>query len=300
MPDIGKYDLYRYSPSIAAATISDHCLLYPHHSSYLPYHQDETLVLPTFYHWRYLYVSFSLLLHRMLIECPTNGATPIVELVGYVGRAIGHQHPTSTPAFIVQSVLILIAPAVFAATIYMTLGRLIRATQAESYSVIRVNWLTKCFVLGDVFTFFVQGGGGGILASTDPDKVKLGQNIILGGLFLQILLFGLFILVSIIFHVRLRKQPTQQSYAPGLRWQKMLMVLYAVSAIIMVRNIFRVVEYIGGRNGPLLRVEWPAYVFDALLMAATMAVWFLGYPTLIRPQKNLESDTENGMPLPRY
>ncbi len=136
------------------------------------------------------------------------------------------------------------------------------------------------------------------MASHDPDKVKMGQNIILGGLFLQIIIFGLFVLVSIIFHLRLRKQPTQASYARDVKWQKMLWVLYAVSAIIMVRNIFRVVEYIGGHNGPLLKVEWPIYVFDALLMAATMAVWFVGYPTLIRPGKTFVSDGEEGTQLP--
>ena len=135
------------------------------------------------------------------------------------------------------------------------------------------------------------------MASHDPDKVKMGQNIILGGLFLQIIIFGLFVLVSMIFHIRLRKQPTQASYAGDVKWQKMLWVLYAVSAIIMVRNIFRVVEYIGGHNGPLLKVEWPIYVFDALLMAATMAVWFVGYPTLIRPGKILVSGTEAGIYL---
>ncbi|KAL8917620.1 MAG: hypothetical protein Q9172_005761 [Xanthocarpia lactea] len=221
----------------------------------------------------------------------------VFEFIGYIGRIVGHSRPDSLPAYIVQSIFILVAPALFAASIYMTLGRLIRATHAQSHSVIRVTWLTKVFVCGDVLTFFIQGGGGGIMASHDPDKVKLGQNIILAGLFLQIILFGLFVLVSIIFHFRLRKQPTQASYAGDVQWQKMLWVLYAVSAIIMVRNIFRVVEYIGGQNGPLLKVEWPIYVFDALLMAATMAVWFAGYPTLIRPGKTLVNDTEAGTRL---
>ncbi|KAL8950314.1 MAG: hypothetical protein Q9222_003637 [Ikaeria aurantiellina] len=280
MPGIGKHDLYRYTPSIAAAAVA-----------------IVVFAILTFLH---LYRMIKTKLWFCLPFTVGGISTSTVELVGYIGRALGHNNPTSLGTYIIQSVLILVAPALFAASIYMTLGRLIRATQAESYSVVRVNWLTKCFVLGDVFTFFVQGGGGGIMASTDPDKVKMGQNIILAGLFLQILIFGLFILVSIIFHLRLRKQPTRQSYAPELKWQKMLIVLYAVSAIIMVRNIFRVVEYIGGRDGPLLRVEWPSYVFDALLMAATMAVWFLGYPTLIRPRTSLESDAEDGVPLPKY
>lgn len=76
-----------------------------------------------------------------------------------------------------------------------------------------------------------------------------------------------------------------------------MLVLYVVSALIMVRNIIRVVEYIGGRNGPLLRVEWTIYVFDAVLMAATMTVWWIWYPVAIRPARPQADDTEAGVDL---
>ncbi|KAI4111984.1 MAG: hypothetical protein LQ338_008337 [Usnochroma carphineum] len=222
----------------------------------------------------------------------------LLETIGYVGRAIGHDNPVSLPAYILQSIFVLVAPALFAASIYMTLGRVIRATRAESLSPVRVNWLTKLFVLGDVITFFIQGGGGGLMASSDQNRFKTGQYTILGGLFLQILIFSLFIVVSIIFHKKLRKQLTRHLVAEDLKWQKMMVVLYVVSALILVRNIFRVVEYIGGRDGPLLRVEWPIYVFDALLMAATMVIWGVWYPNLVRPKGDQIIDAEEGVPLP--
>lgn len=59
--------------------------------------------------------------------------------------------------------------------------------------------MTKIFVVGDVLSFFIQGGGGGVMASGDADKLKLGEKIILGALFLQIIMFSLFVLASIIF-----------------------------------------------------------------------------------------------------
>lgn len=220
----------------------------------------------------------------------------IVETIGYVGRALGHSNKEARSPYIIQSILMLVAPALFAATIYMTLGRLMRATQGTQYSIIRVTWMTKIFVVGDVFSFFIQGGGGGIQASGDMDKVKLGERVILGGLFLQIIMFGLFIVASIIFHYRMRKGPTQQSCNPDLKWEKVLSILYAVSALIMIRNIFRVGEYIGGHDGLLLRVEWPIYVFDALLMAATMATFYWGYPARMQPKA---LDSEASMEMPR-
>ncbi|KAI4119305.1 MAG: hypothetical protein LQ345_000774 [Seirophora villosa] len=269
-----EHVLYRYTPSLAAAVIA--IVVFT--------------VLSALHTYR--------MIRSRLWFCLPFTIGGIFELIGYAGRAIGHSSPGSLPGYIMQSLLILVAPALFAATIYMTLGRIIHATHAETYSPIRVNWLTKLFVFGDVLSFCTQGAGGGQSASGDPDKVKLGENIILGGLFLQITIFGLFVLVSIIFHMRLRKQPTGESLSKDLSWQKLMGSLYVVSALILVRNIFRVVEYLGGHDGPLLRVEWPIYIFDALLMAATMAVWGVWYPTLIRPRGSQIRAAEDGIPLP--
>jgi hypothetical protein len=72
---------------------------------------------------------------------------------------VAHYHQQSLNIYIVQVLLLLVAPALFAASIYMVLGRLITFTGAEAMSPIRVRWLTKIFVCGDVFSFLVQSGG---------------------------------------------------------------------------------------------------------------------------------------------
>ena len=61
--------------------------------------------------------------------------------------------------YIIQNILILLGPALFAGSIYMVLGRLIRVLDADDYSLIRVQWLTKLFLLGDILSIFGQGGG---------------------------------------------------------------------------------------------------------------------------------------------
>jgi hypothetical protein len=58
-----------------------------------------------------------------------------------------------------QSALILIAPAFLAASIYMTLGRIIFMLNGENFSLIRLKWLTKIFVTGDVLSFLMQASG---------------------------------------------------------------------------------------------------------------------------------------------
>jgi hypothetical protein len=58
-----------------------------------------------------------------------------------------------------QTLLLLLAPTLFAASMYMILGRMIRLLDAEAHSLIRTKWLTKIFVGGDILSFLVQSGG---------------------------------------------------------------------------------------------------------------------------------------------
>ena len=61
--------------------------------------------------------------------------------------------------YVMQSTLLLVAPALFAASIYMELGRIIHLVKGEKHSLVRVNWMTKIFVAGDVLSFLMQASG---------------------------------------------------------------------------------------------------------------------------------------------
>jgi hypothetical protein len=84
-----------------------------------------------------------------------------VESIGYIGRALNSKQTPdwSTGPYTMQSLLILLAPALFAASIYMVLARIIRLTDGEAHSLIKVKWLTSVFVLGDVLSFLAQSAG---------------------------------------------------------------------------------------------------------------------------------------------
>ena len=214
------------------------------------------------------------------------------EIVGYIGRIISHNDMESTGPYIIQSLGLLLAPILFAASIYMILGRMIRVIQGEQYSIIRVNWLTKIFVGGDIFCFMVQGAGGGLLSTADTkSQIDMYNNIILGGLILQILVFVLFITTALMFQVRMHRRPTaaaldgplgeRNGTVSGrlgrLTWKKLMLGLYASSVLITVRNLFRVIEYGTGSDGYLLTREWPLYLFDGLLMVLVLAICIMWY-----------------------
>lgn len=215
-----------------------------------------------------------------------------------MGRALNakeEQGEWTTGPYILQSLLLLLAPALFAASIYMVLGRIIKVTDGHHHSVIRVNWLTKIFVAGDVISFLVQSGGGGMLAKAKKQsQVNLGQYVITGGLCIQLLFFGLFIIVAAIFHYQIYTNPTPRSVSTHISWRRHLLILYIASLFIMVRSVFRVVEYVMGQDGVLLSNEVYLYVFDAALMFLTMALFNLQHPNFFN------ADLEDGSSVRRH
>lgn len=85
----------------------------------------------------------------------------LMECIGYLARfQNARQNPDYTLGpFIVQTLLILVAPSLVAATVYMILGRIILTTDGERYSFIKKRWLTKIFVVSDVVSFFILAIG---------------------------------------------------------------------------------------------------------------------------------------------
>ncbi|KAL2066572.1 hypothetical protein VTL71DRAFT_2643 [Oculimacula yallundae] len=209
----------------------------------------------------------------------------LAETIGYIGRIIsaGETYGEwTTGPYIMQGVLLVIAPAFYAASIYMILGRIIVLVDGEAQSPIRAKWLTKIFVGGDVLSLVAQSAGGGILGeSSKQSDVDLGEHIITAGLAIQILFLGLFILVSGIFHWRLKRVPSLRSKKLSLPWESYLLVLYVASGLIFVRSIFRIVEYVAGSDGVLLKHEYFLYVFDATLMFVVMILFLVWHPSKI-------------------
>ena len=172
-------------------------------------------------------------------------------------------------------ILILLAPILFAAGIYMFLGRIIRATGYASLSLVRPSWITKIFVLGDILCFLVQlVGASKLIKPKTPKAAKDGENIILGGLVLQIIIFAFFIAVAFVFHRRYRRKDPNSKRA---LLEQQLHSLYVCSILVLVRSIFRLAEYKGGQDGYLMAHEWPVYVFDVSLMAIVMSIALLWY-----------------------
>lgn len=161
--------------------------------------------------------------------------------------------------------------------------------------------MTKLFVAGDIFSLTVQGNAAGLTAKDSTQKI--GEYIITAGLLIQLIIFGFFVIAAVIFHKRMRQEIAKGSeLSQDIPWRQGLKMLYACSALIMLRSIFRVIEYVMGIDGYLLSNEWPMYVFDAALMWSVQVIFFIWFPDKFQfSSVNVEEDghmlVENESPI---
>ena len=119
------------------------------------------------------------------------------------------------------------------------------------------------------------------MASTDGSTSELGSRVVLAGLLVQIIIFGVFVVVALIFHRRLHAMPTHKSREPSSHWERIMYTLYATCALILVRNIVRMAEFVEGFQGFVILHEVFLYVFDGVPMAAVLITFLIWYPSNI-------------------
>ncbi|GAA5949407.1 hypothetical protein JCM3765_003399 [Sporobolomyces pararoseus] len=223
----------------------------------------------------------------------TIGMTCMV--LGFILRVAYNSALDSIGVYAIMTLFILLSPCAFLATNYMLLTRLARALNAESALFIRASIVTKLFVWCDVFTFLLQGAGGGL--SSQPTSADLGHKIALVGIAVQLASYCLFTLLLIYFGFKApRKFPQikegyrqhstahRDSYSPFAttplhNWKNLWYLLLITSVGIIVRSAFRLAEYTQGYYGYLPTHEGYFYLLDALPLWLAMTLYCFFWPS---------------------
>lgn len=204
------------------------------------------------------------------------------ETFGYYGRAWSHEDQTEISSWALQEMLIMCAPPLIAATIYMFLGRLIRALDAEHLSSIRPKWLTPIFVINDIICFLTQIAGAGVQVTGDQRVMSIGKKATLAGLIFSLIVFCFFVLVGAVFHRRCNRDPPGILLKnPQLTWQPYMWAMYIACFVIMLRNLIRTIQFGSGKESTLNTKEAIIYVFDAVPMLLAVAVLLVYHPGLL-------------------
>lgn len=88
-----------------------------------------------------------------------------VEVATYVLQTISIKNKTKPLPFALHSILLLIAPTLFAASIYMLFGRMATLLFAEQIMIMLARFNTAIFVKGDIASLLLQAAGSGMMAN---------------------------------------------------------------------------------------------------------------------------------------
>lgn len=196
-----------------------------------------------------------------------------------------------------QLLLILPAPVFLAATMYMSIRRIIEALEADELSPIRPSLMSKLFVLGDIICFIIQVAGTGMQVTTSTDTQHIGGIVTVVGLIFQILVFALFVAMVWKFLCRCRLQDRTDM----VPWKRYIVALLAACALIVLRNLVRGIEHAQGAGSYISTHEAFAYIFEALFMLAVVVLFLIYQPgrlqrslRLLKSSVHMEMQTTTG------
>ncbi|KAJ5808786.1 RTA1 like protein-domain-containing protein [Penicillium riverlandense] len=227
-----------------------------------------------------------------------------MEAVGYIARCISVQHVTKKPVYVLQFSLVILAPVLMAACCYILFSRilfLIVPCEERTFRLCWVppRWITPIFVGFDVVALLLQLVGAVMVASVNPgdndsaNKLNRGKHIAQGGLVIQLAAFGFFSVAAVRFnftskrfsksiHERYESFGEKQYVIDGIpkdkHWPALLRVVNLTTLLILVRSIYRLVEFTQGATGYLNSHEWAMYVFDALVIYPCVALFVYWHP----------------------
>ncbi|KAM0791650.1 hypothetical protein ACM66B_006086 [Microbotryomycetes sp. NB124-2] len=207
-----------------------------------------------------------------------------LEAAGYVFRRISADHPTGRKAgllwYILQSLAIILSPALMAASLYMCFGRVITYV-GERYSPVRASRVTFTFVTFDIISFVVQGAGGSLYSSDNTSIYPAAKAILIVGFLIQIIALGVFFTFAIIYQIRARRAGEGEG-----KWTLCLYTLYGGCIFILIRGIFRTIEFgsgEGGGRGVLLDKEAWYYGLETLPIVLCVLLFIPSHPGFYIP-----------------
>lgn len=225
-----EFSVYGYRPSLAfsGAVIGLYAIV---------------MVLQTYLGVRYRKWGF---MTAMLFGC-------ICEILGYVGRIMYWSNPWGESGFIMQIVLITLAPVFFSAAIYVLIY-LIVCYIDPTKSRFSPKFFYWIFISADIISLILQATGGA-MSSTSNGSSDAGVNIALAGLAFQVATITIFCIA--VADYMWRSRSVWGSVKLPFRFVNFCGWLTAAIIFIQIRCCYRVYELSEGysRDSEALRDE---------------------------------------------
>ncbi|KAI9373259.1 RTA1 like protein-domain-containing protein [Aspergillus egyptiacus] len=233
-----------------------------------------------------------------------------MEAVGYIARSISAGDVTAQAIFVVQFALIILAPVLMAGALYVLFGRIIFLVVPKDQRTFKICWVpprfvTPVFVGFDIIALFLQLVGAVMITAgngssqEDIDSFNRGRKLALVGVVVQIVAFCIFSVAAVRFNFTSKRflaagpeplyaQDEQFAFSvqdkpQKSNWQPLLRAVNFSTAMILIRSIFRMIEFTEGPTGYINTHEWPFYVFDAAPILPCVALFITVHPSMYLP-----------------
>ncbi|KAH7233515.1 RTA1 like protein-domain-containing protein [Fusarium tricinctum] len=218
-----------------------------------------------------------------------------MEVIGYVARVVSATEPSKKGPYVVQFTLVILPPVLMAGVIYVVFARIVYwvvppESRTLSFLWVPPRFITLLFVGFDVISLLLQLIAAVLIAGTDPtehdakSKLNLGKTLGLVGVSTQIAGFGLFTIAAIRFHFTSRRlsgefaRQNQVKHGIAKKWMTLLIVVNVSCLLILVRSIYREIDFAGGKDGKTHQKEWYLYVFDTLPILLVVFLYNIFFP----------------------
>jgi len=173
-------------------------------------------------------------------------------------------------------------------------GRLM-AYISPRYGLIKHGQVIKIFLGADVLQILIQASGAAMLASRGSLGVlKIGKGLLAVGMALQVITFGAFFIVVVVFDFGSSRAPELRAYTAEMRRLRTLWNAFYVSAfLIIARCTFRMLEFgteyfAAGSNNPqgyLITHERFMYLFDSIPILISVSAFAVFHPGAYLPSR---------------
>jgi len=205
-----------------------------------------------------------------------------IEIAGYIGRILSYENPFQMAPFLLQIVSLTLAPAYYAAGIYLCLSRLVTIYDSSISRLRPINY-TRLFIGCDIISLSLQGAGGGLASTSASDNqpTTTGNNVMIAGLGFQVLTLGLFMVLSAEFAFRVYKgdkssrNPLYVDLRSRKRFKAFIGALILSTTCIMIRSIYRLIEMSQGWSGTLQKNETYFFILEGVMVIIAVGALLL-------------------------
>ncbi|KAF4953221.1 hypothetical protein FGADI_6196 [Fusarium gaditjirri] len=208
------------------------------------------------------------------------------QVFAYIFRTVSIYNPASFDYYATWFVVILVAPLWTNAFAYMVFGRMVWCYTPKGQLYGLKAWqFGFVFVILDIIAFIVQVYGAAKAATGKNKTVQEtldALHVYMGGTGIQLF----FILIFSVFGIGLFRQVrrSDKDLNSGRQKRPVMMLFYAMFialALIVMRIIFRLVEYAEGLDSRIPRHEAYQYALDSLPMLIALVAFNVVHPARV-------------------